>query len=138
MTMIVAAQAQTPPALPDVSMWQVFTADPTFAIFSLVPVAVIVVLVLVVRHRYARFFKIQREALDHRKTADAEVLAQNRSVEDTIARQYATVNAHNEQVLARSEETARVLGQMLTQITTVNASLIHIAERLDRITGPAG
>ncbi len=137
MTMIAAAQAQTPPALPEVSTWQLFAADPTFAIFSLVPLAIIVVLVLVIRHRCARYFKIQREALDHCKDADAQALAQNRSVEEMISRQYGITNAHNQQVMVRADETARILGQMRTQITTVNASLSRIAERLDRITGPA-
>ena len=118
-------------------MWQVFTADPTFAIMSLVPLAVLVMVVLVIRRRYARFFGIQREALDHRKTADAEQLARNRSVEDMIARQYATVNTHNQQAMARAEDTTRLLGQMLAQMTTVNASLSRIAERLERIAGPA-
>jgi predicted phage-related endonuclease len=92
---------------------------------------------LIIRRRYARFFKIQREALDHRKVADAQVLAQNQSIEQVIARQYGVVNAHNQVALSRAEEALRISTDILAQITTMNQSIARIADRLDNAGGPA-
>lgn len=135
-----AAQAQVAgpvPDLPDISFWQIVFADPSFAMMSLVPIAILVTVLLVVRRRYARFFGIQREALDHRKAADAQQLAQNQSTEQLIARQYGVVNAHNQQIAARTEEALRISGETLAQINTMNQTLARIADRLDRVAGPA-
>jgi hypothetical protein len=132
-----AAQAQELGPLPDLSIWQVFAADPTFLVLNLVVLATFVVVMLVVRRRYARFYKIQRESLDHRKTADAQALAQNQSVEQLIARQYGVTNAHNRQALERAEEAMRISAETLAQITSMNQSLTRIAERLEHIAGPA-
>jgi hypothetical protein len=135
-----AAQAQVAgqvPDLPDISFWQIMFADPSFAVMSLIPIAILVTVLLVVRRRYARFFGIQREALDHRKAADAQQLAQGQSTEQLIARQYGVVNAHNQQIAARAEEALRISGETLAQINTMNQTLARIADRLDRAAGPA-
>jgi hypothetical protein len=140
MILIGAAQAQVAgplPDVPDISLWQIIFADPSFAVMSLVPTAILVILLLVVRRRYARFFGIQREALDHRKAADAQALAQSQSTEQVIARQYSAVNAHNQQIAARAEEALRISSETLAQINTMNQTLTRIADRLDRVTGPA-
>jgi hypothetical protein len=137
MTAIEAAQAQAVDPLADLSVWGVFANDPAFLVINLVVVAMLVTIFLIVRRRYARFFKIQREALDHRKVADAQALAQNQSLEQLIARQYGVTNAHNQQAVAQGEEALRISAQTLAQITTVNQSIARIADRLDRIAGPA-
>jgi predicted RNA-binding protein with PIN domain len=46
-------------------------------------------------------------------------------------------NAHNQQAVAQGEEALRISAQTLAQITTVNQSIARIADRLDRIAGPA-
>jgi type IV secretory pathway component VirB8 len=89
-----------------------------------------------VRRRYARFYRIQREAMDHRKEADAQSLARSQSTEEVIARQYGVINAHNAQIAARAEEALRISNETLAQINTMNESLARIANRLDSMAGP--
>ena len=161
---IETAQAQTigqAPPLPDISPWQIFFGDPVFLVFNLLIVGVVLALAWTVRRRYARFYRIQREALDHRKQTDAQSLARSQTTEEMIARQYEVINAHNDQVLAhsqsteqliarqyetvnafnqqliaRAEEALRVSTETLAQINTMNQSLARIANRLDSISGP--
>lgn len=138
--LIGGAQAQVAgpaPDLPDLSLWQILLDNPTFVAIDLVPIAILVTVVVIVRRRYARFFGIQRESLDHRKAADAQALAQNQSTEELIARQYGVINAHNQQIAARADEALRISSETLAQISTMNQSLARIVDRLDRITGPA-
>ena len=137
MMLIGEAQAQVPGPPPDISFWDILLVDPSFVVMSLVPVALLVVFLLVVRRRYARFFGIQREALDHRKAADAQALSQSQSTQQLIAQQYSVVNAHYQQFAARSDEALRMSSETLTQINTMNQTLARIADRLDRATGPA-
>jgi hypothetical protein len=137
MMLIGEAQAQVPGPPPDISFWDVLFADPSFVVMSLVPVTILVIFVLLVRRRYARFFGIQREALDHRKAADAQALAQSQSTQQLIAQQYSVVNAHYQQFAARSDEALRMSSETLTQISTMNQTLSRIADRLDRVAGPA-
>jgi hypothetical protein len=137
MMLIGEAQAQVPGPPPDISFWDILLVDPSFVVMSLVPVALLVVFLLVVRRRYARFFGIQREALDHRKAADAQALARSQSTEELISQQYGVVNAHNQQIAERAEEALRISGETLAQINAMNQTLARIADRLDRVTGPA-
>lgn len=137
MMLIGPAQAQVPGAPPDISLWDILVADPSFVVMSLVPIAILAVALLIVRRRYARFFGIQREALDHRKAADAQALARSQSTEQLIAEQYGVVNAHNQQIAARAEQVLRISSETLAQINTMNQTLARIADRLDRAGGPA-
>jgi hypothetical protein len=137
MMLIGEAQAQVPGPPPDISLWDIFLADPSFVVMSLVPVTILVIFILLVRRRYARFFGIQREALDHRKAADAQALAQSQGTQQLIAQQYGVVNAHYQQFAARSDEALRISSETLTQINTMNQTLSRIADRLDRVAGPA-
>jgi hypothetical protein len=137
MMLIGEAQAQTPGLPPDISFWDIFLADPSFVVMSLVPVTILVIFILVVRRRYARFFGIQREALDHRKAADAQALSQSQSTQQLIAQQYGVVNAYYQQIAARSDEGLRISNETLAQINTMNQTLSRIADRLDRVAGPA-
>jgi hypothetical protein len=132
-----AAQAQVPGPLPDLSLWQVILGDPSFVAVNLVAFAILVTVLLIIRRRYARFFRIQRESLDHRKTADAQALAQSESTAQLIAQQYGVINAHNQQIAARTEEALRISSETLAEINAMNQSLARIADRLDRISGPA-
>jgi len=87
---IATAQAQTldqAPPLPDISPWQIIFQDPVFLVTNLLAVGILVTVVWTVRRRYARFYRIQREALDHRKEADAQSLARSQSTEEIIFRQ---------------------------------------------------
>jgi hypothetical protein len=156
------AQAQALGPAPDVSFWQFFIGDPAFLAMNLVVIAVFAIVIITIRRRYARFYKIQREALDHRKSADAQSLARSQSTEDIISRQYGVINAHNaqllaqsqsteqliarqyevinafnQQIVARAEEALRISAETLAQINTMNQSLARIAELLDRPAGPA-
>jgi hypothetical protein len=135
--LIGTAQAQTPDQLPDLSLWDVFLGDPTFVVVNLVVLGVLVLFLWTVRRRYAKFFTIQREALDHRKSADAQALAQNQSTNQLIAQQYGAINAHNAQIAAQAETALRISSETLAQINTMNQSLARIAERLDRMAGEA-
>ena len=137
MMLIGEAQAQTPGLPPDISLWDIFLADPSFVVMSLVPVTILVIFILLVRRRYARFFGIQREALDHRKAADAQALAQSQSTQQLIAQQYGVVNAYYQQIAARSDEGLRISNETLAQINTMSQTLSRIADRLDRVAGPA-
>ena len=137
MMLIGEAQAQTPGLPPDISLWDIFLADPSFVVMSLVPVTILVIFILLVRRRYARFFGIQREALDHRKAADAQALSQSQSTQQLIAQQYGVVNAYYQQIAARSDEGLRISSETLTQINTMSQTLSRIADRLDRVAGPA-
>jgi hypothetical protein len=135
------AQAQTigqAPPLPDISPWQIFFQDPVFLVMNLLVIGILVTVVWTVRRRYARFYRIQREALDHRKEADAQSLARSQSTEEIISRQYGVINAHNAQVAARAEEALRLSNETLAQVSAMNQSLLRIANRLDSMTGPPG
>jgi hypothetical protein len=133
------AQAQTigqAPPLPDISPWQIFFQDPVFLVMNLLVIGILVTVVWTVRRRYARFYRIQHEALDHRKEADAQSLARSQSTEEIISRQYGVINAHNAQVAARAEEALRLSNETLAQINAMNQSLARIANRLDSMSGP--
>jgi hypothetical protein len=123
---------------PSLSVWrQVFLEDPVFLVFNLGLIVLVVVLAWVVRRRYARFYRIQRESLDHRKSADAQALARQESFEQLVARHYDAINSHNARLIATSEQAMRLNADMLAQIASVNATLNRIAERLDRPAGQA-
>ncbi len=134
---ISTAYAQTGAPFPTPSLWDVFVAEPSFLLINFFVLMIFVLLAWFVRRRYAKFFNLQREALQHRKTTDAQALAHNQSVEQLIARQYGVINAHNQQTLARAEEALRISNETLAQIVDMNRSIAHIAERLDRVGGPA-
>ncbi len=138
MFLVAPAQAQTANPVPDVSMWQLLGFDVPFLVMNLFVLFVFIVVIATVRWRYGRFFRIQREALDHRKVADAQVIAQNQSIEQLIAQQYGVVNAHNQLVLARAEDALRLSTVTLAQITSMNESIARIADRLDRFAGAPG
>jgi methyl-accepting chemotaxis protein len=158
---IATAQAQALGPAPDVSSWQIFLADPSFLVMNLVVIVVFAIVVLTIRNRYARFYRLQREALEHRKSADARVLARGESTEQLIERQYGVINTHNaqllartegteqmiarqyeavnafnQQIVARAEDALRISTETLAQINTMNQSLARIADRLDRLAGP--
>jgi hypothetical protein len=73
MMLIGPAQAQVPGAPPDISLWDILVADPSFVVMSLVPIAILAVALLIVRRRYARFFS-------------SETLAQINTMNRTLAR----------------------------------------------------
>jgi hypothetical protein len=138
MLSIGAAQAQTAGPILELSMWQLLTQDVPFLVMNAFIIVIFIIVVITVRRRYTRFFGIQREALDHRKVTDAQVLAYNQDIEQLIARQYGVVNAHNQLVLARADEALRISTETLSQITSMNQSIARIADRLDREAGAAG
>jgi methyl-accepting chemotaxis protein len=158
---IATAQAQALGPPPEPSVWQMFLADTSFLVMNLIVLAGLVAVALIVRTRYARFFRLQREALEHRKAADARALARGESTEQLIARQYGVINAHNaqlltrtesteqmiarqyeavnafnQQIVARAEDALRISTETLAQINTMNQSLVRIADRLERLAGP--
>ena len=125
----VPAQIDPAPFVP--SAWEYFFVDPTFLVINVGFVAILITVLWIVRRRYARFFGLQREALDHRKTADAQMLNQQQTFEQLIARQHGLTNAHNQALVAKAEEALRLNAETLAQITTMNRTLARIAERLE-------
>jgi hypothetical protein len=118
------------------SIWQFFWNDLSFLGLNTIVLVAFVLALLVAGRRYRRFFTLQREALEHRKTADARVLAQNQNFEQLISQHYATTNAHNQETLAKASEALRINAEALAQVTTMNRTLARIAERLERNDGP--
>jgi FtsZ-interacting cell division protein ZipA len=132
---LVPAQADAPP--PVDSAWQYIFADPSFVVINIALVTILISVLWIVRRRYARFFSLQREALDHRKTANSQMLNQNQSFEQLVARQYGQTNAHNQAAMAKADEALRLNAETLAQITAMNRTLARIAERLDQPGGSA-
>ena len=120
----------------ELSIWQFFWNDLSFLGLNTIVLVVFVLALLVAGRRYRRFFTLQREALEHRKTADARVLAQNQNFEQLISQHYATTNAHSQETLAKASEALRINAEALAQVTTMNRTLARIAERLERNDGP--
>ena len=145
MTAITPVQFQPTPDPPlDDALWQYLLADHSFIAVNVTALVFCFFLVFVVRYRYGRFYKLQREAIDHqreaidhRKSADARVLAQSQSFEQIVSQQYGITNAHNQQALAKAEEALRLNADTLAQITAMNRTLARIAERLEQAGGPA-
>ena len=84
------------------SAWDLFTVGPSFLIINFVAIFIVLLFAWLVRRRYGRFYTLQREAFDHRKSADARVLAQQQTFEQMISQQYGITNAHNEQIAAKA------------------------------------
>jgi hypothetical protein len=117
------------------SIWQLLW-DPDFLALHTIIVIVFLIFLLVVGRRYRRFFKLQHEALEHRKSADAWVLAQNQNFVQLVSQHYVATNAHNQEALARASEALRINAEALVQMTTMNRTLTRIAEHLQRADGP--
>jgi hypothetical protein len=138
MTAIMPVQFQPPPAPPiGDALWQYLLADHSFIAVNVTALVLCLFLVFVVRYRYGRFYKLQREAIDHRKSADARVLAQSQSFEQIVSQQYGITNAHSQQALAKADEALRLNADTLAQVTAMNRTLLRIAERLEQAGGPA-
>ena len=137
MTAITPVQFQPPEAAAPFapSAWDLLVGDPSFLIMNLVAIFIVILLAWLVRRRYGRFYTLQREAFDHRKSADARVLAQQQTFEQMISQQYGITNAHNEQIAAKAEEALRLNAETLAQISAMNRTLTRIAERLEQAGG---
>jgi len=119
----------------DDSPWQVVLGDPSFLLINLGVILLVGMLLWLARRRYGRFYSLQQAAFDHRKSADAQSLAQQQTYERLISQQYGITNSYNAQVVAKAEEALRINADTLVQIVAMNRTLTRIAERLDQQAG---
>jgi hypothetical protein len=77
------------------------------------------------------FLKKQTAFLDHQKGVSDKALAQNRTFEDMIARQYAETNSRSDRALSQSEEAIRLHAAALEQLSSMNETLRRLAELVE-------
>lgn len=83
-----------------------------------------------------RYAKKQSDYLDHQRDINEKALAQNRAMEELIAKQYADSNARSDQALLQSAEAVRLHAEAVEQLRELNASISRLAAQLD--TGQTG
>jgi hypothetical protein len=77
------------------------------------------------------FLKKQTDFLDHQKGVSGKALAQNRTFEDMIARQYAQTFSRSDRALSQSEEAIRLHAAALEQLSNMNETLRRLAELVE-------
>lgn len=78
-----------------------------------------------------RFAKKQTDYLDHQRDVNEKALAQNKAMEDLIAKQYAESNLRNDQALQQSAEAVRLHAEALDQLRAMNASIARLTSLLE-------
>jgi hypothetical protein len=71
----------------------------------------------------------QAAYLDHQKEANDQALAQQKSIEDLIAKQYEENNRRADEALMQSAEALRLHREAVEQLRTMNAMLAQVAGR---------
>ncbi len=67
--------------------------------------------------------------LDHQKSANEQALAQNKAMEELVAKQYAETNRRADEALAHSAEALRLHAATLEQLKAINAALSRAVVR---------
>ncbi len=104
--------------------------DLSFTLVTLIPVAAVLIAMVVVGRRNARYLKQQSGYLDHQQQATSDIVAQNKAYEDMIARQYVETNTRSDQALAQGEDALRMQAEALAQLKAMNATLARLSEQL--------
>lgn len=110
-------------APPEISLWSVFW-DPVFLFVLLVTIALIGISAynpLARRHR-----RKQTDYLDHQREVNEKALAQNKTMEDIIARQYAETNARSDKALEQAEISLRLHAEALAELRGVNQAMARL------------
>lgn len=109
-------------------------------VITLTPL-ILAVFALVYFWRYgstgATYIKKQSDYLDHQKSVNYKVVAQNKAFEDMIARQYSETNERSDRALAQSDEALRLHSAALDQLTRMNETLARVALKLEAGGGSA-
>jgi hypothetical protein len=94
-------------------------------------IIVVVYMVWIWRKAYSATGILSKQTayLDHQKSANDQALAQNKAMEDLIAKQYAENNRRADKALAQSAEALRLHAASLDQLTAMNATLAQLAAR---------
>jgi|LNFM01.1.fsa_nt_gb hypothetical protein len=94
-------------------------------------IIVVVYMVWIWRKAYSATGILSKQTayLDHQKSANDQALAQNKAMEDLIAKQYAENNRRADEALAQSAEALRLHAASLDQLTAMNATLAQLAAR---------
>lgn len=94
-------------------------------------IIVVVYMVWIWRKAYSATGILSKQTayLDHQKSANDQALAQNKAMEDLIAKQYAENNRRSDEALAQSAEALRLHAASLDQLTAMNATLAQLAAR---------
>ncbi|MBA4132225.1 MAG: hypothetical protein C0519_12455 [Hyphomicrobium sp.] len=94
-------------------------------------IIVVVYMVWIWRKAYSATGILSKQTayLDHQKSANDQALAQNKAMEDLIAKQYAENNRRADEALAQSAEALRLHAASLEQLTAMNATLAQLAAR---------
>ncbi len=71
----------------------------------------------------------QTAYLDHQKATNDQALAQQKAIEDMIAKQYAETNRRADEALAQSAEALRLQSAALEQLMAINATLSRTGVR---------
>jgi hypothetical protein len=94
-------------------------------------IIVVVYMVWIWRKAYSATGILSKQTayLDHQKSANDQALAQNKAMEEMIAKQYAENNRRADEALAQSAEALWLHAASLEQLTAMNATLARIAAR---------
>lgn len=85
----------------------------------------------------ATYMKKQSDYLDHQKTVNDTVVAQNKAFEDMIGRQYAETNERSDRALAQSDAALKLHSAALDELTRMNEMLARGALKLETGGGSA-
>lgn len=124
-----AAAALAPPEL---SLWSVLW-DPVFGVMAVF--AVLIALASIWQPAARRFAKKQTDYLDHQRETNEKALAQNKTMEEIIARQYAQTNARADKALSQGEEAIRLHAEALEQLKGMNEAIARLALLIEHERG---
>lgn len=115
-----------PPVMPDTSMpwWIDLVIWAPVMLFALY-------MAWVSRKAYSAGGLLSKQAayLDHQKAANDQALAQQKSIEDLIAKQYEENNRRADEALMQSAEALRLQREAVEQLRAMNAMLAQVAGR---------
>ncbi len=115
-----------PPVMPDTSMpwWIDLVIWAPVMLFALY-------MAWVSRKAYSAGGLLSKQAayLDHQKEANNQALAQQKSIEDLIAKQYEENNRRADEALMQSAEALRLHREAVEQLRAMNAMLAQVAGR---------
>lgn len=119
-------------APPDLSLWSIIW-DPVFGV--ILAIAVLFPLASIWQPAARRFAKKQTDYLDHQRDVNEKALAQNKVMEEIIAKQYAETNARADKALMQGEEAIRLHAEALEQLKGMNDAISRLTLLIERERG---
>lgn len=104
--------------------------DLSFLLTTLVPFVGLLAVMFLIGRRNARYLRKQSGYLDHQQKATSEIVAQNKSYEEMIARQYVETNTRSDKALAQGDDALRMQAEALEQLKAMNAMLSRLSDQL--------